>query len=226
MHDNSAKMEVPFEVLIQGPSGSRFVRSLLPFESIKESSDPKKRSTISIFHPDETNEMYGFAGMEADHKASKRQTNSETPAKIVAEANDDAIKTVESSSTEGSNVSVAEIEVKTDATEAAPESSTLESTSAAAIADHKVKRDTASDVPSENIAEIEAKAEAGESVDANGDAATTEPTVGLGLPILSPLLALKTLPLGIKAVNLEALKAQLKVQKGNLTNFRRFPFTI
>lgn len=54
MQNDCAKTNVPFEVLIQGPSGNRFVRSLLTEDSIaRQPNDPQQRSTVSIFKPDE-----------------------------------------------------------------------------------------------------------------------------------------------------------------------------
>lgn len=201
MHENCAKNNAPFEVLIQGPAGSRFVRSLLPMDSIEESSDPKKRSTISIFHPDENKEIYGFAENQADRKLLKRETETDTPAKVIDEKDNsehtEQPKDAESSSTTEASTDKpqedqkvkrdleAEVPAKEAAeptdeatTPAAPanseaSSSTTEKASEKTDDEHKVKRD-APEVPSENIAEIEAKAEAGES--ASSDASTTEPT--------------------------------------------------
>lgn len=271
MHENCAKNQAPFEVLIQGPAGSRFVRSLLPMDSLEESSDPKKRSTISIFHPDENKEIYGFAENQADRKLLKRETETDTPAKVIDEKDDsehttaapEQPKDAESSSTteastdkpqedqkvkrdlEAENpAKEAEVPAKEAAeptdeatTPAAPATSeaspsTTEKASEKTDDERKVKRD-APEVPSENIAEIEAKAEAGEN--GSSDASTTEPTgknilfyisnilfsyiyslftVGVGLPILSPILALKTLPLQNAAINLAVLKNNLKLKAG------------
>lgn len=261
MHENCAKNQAPFEVLIQGPAGSRFVRSLLPMDSLEESSDPKKRSTISIFHPDENKEIYGFAENQADRKLLKRETETDTPAKDDSEQKtaapeqpkdaESSSSTTEEASTDKPQVdqkvkreSEAEVPAKEAAeptdeatTPAAPANSEAspsptEKASEKTDDERKVKRD-APEVPSENIAEIEAKAEAGES--ASSDASTTEPTgknilfyisnilfsniyflftVGVGLPILSPILALKTLPLQAKAINLAVLKNNLKLKAG------------
>lgn len=58
MKNNCKKLELPFEVLIQGPNVNRMVRSLLyanpDEETCNQSSEPmqKKRSTISIYKPD------------------------------------------------------------------------------------------------------------------------------------------------------------------------------
>lgn len=58
MKSNCKKLELPFEVLIQGPNINRMVRSLLyadPNEEVciqSSESNQKKRSTISIYKPD------------------------------------------------------------------------------------------------------------------------------------------------------------------------------
>lgn len=53
VQNNCEKEATPFEVLIQGPSGSRFVRSLVLADANahKEPIDPTYVSTISIFQP-------------------------------------------------------------------------------------------------------------------------------------------------------------------------------
>lgn len=53
VQNNCEKSAVPFEVLIQGPSGSRFVRSLVLADANarKEPINPSYVSTISIFQP-------------------------------------------------------------------------------------------------------------------------------------------------------------------------------
>lgn len=59
MQSNCQKMKLPFEVLIQGPSGNRFIRSLIHadpnYENIFETEPEarKTRSTISIYRPAE-----------------------------------------------------------------------------------------------------------------------------------------------------------------------------
>ncbi|KAG4077533.1 hypothetical protein HA402_002960 [Bradysia odoriphaga] len=59
MKSNCKKLELPFEVLIQGPNVNRMVRSLLyanPDEEVcaqSSESNQKKRSTISIYKPNE-----------------------------------------------------------------------------------------------------------------------------------------------------------------------------
>lgn len=63
MQSNCQKLKLPFEVLIQGPSGNRFVRSLLSYDPQHMSHDDdmpaeddeqrKTRSTISIYRPEE-----------------------------------------------------------------------------------------------------------------------------------------------------------------------------
>ncbi|XP_037044706.1 uncharacterized protein LOC119080446 [Bradysia coprophila] len=59
MKSNCKKLELPFEVLIQGPNANRMVRSLLyanPDEEVcvqSSESNQKKRSTISIYKPNE-----------------------------------------------------------------------------------------------------------------------------------------------------------------------------
>lgn len=238
MHDNCAKAKAPFEVLIQGPAGNRFVRSLLPSDLMNESNDPKKRSTISIFHPDENKDVFAYADSEADRKLMKRESETETPSKLAAdEAKDaeatstaapEAAKSNESASTteapkkadqadaehkvkrDSENEAKSESEAKSDSaddsnTTPADNSSTTEAATAKPAGEHKVKRDTATDLI-ENIAEIEAKAEAGESV--LPEAAATEPTVGLALPVAPALLPLKA--------KIQALKTQLIGYKGKI----------
>lgn len=53
MQNNCEKSGAQFEVLIQGPSGSRFVRSLVlaDADAHKEPIDPTHVSTISVFQP-------------------------------------------------------------------------------------------------------------------------------------------------------------------------------
>lgn len=59
MQSNCQKMKLPFEVLIQGPSGNRFIRSLIHadpnYENLFEAApeERKTRSTISIYRPAE-----------------------------------------------------------------------------------------------------------------------------------------------------------------------------
>lgn len=48
MQKKAEILEAPYEVLIQGPTGSRFVRGLLTESQV---ADPKKRSTISVYQP-------------------------------------------------------------------------------------------------------------------------------------------------------------------------------
>lgn len=204
MHDNCAKSQAPFEVLIQGPVGSRFVRSLLPMESFNESSDPKKRSTISIFHPDENKEIYGYD--DNDRKLIKRESESETPAKAAAAVETEAKQDVDN--VEAAEPTVAESNDKE--SPAADASKDIASCPAEKVvdapcdgpdspkaeADHKVKRDVV-----ENIAEIEAKAE-----DAEKDAEDKQ--VGQALPF-APLLP--GFPIGDR---FSALRAQLETQRG------------
>lgn len=60
MKSNCKKLELPFEVLIQGPNVNRMVRSLLYTDTAEDTcescelpeSNQKKRSTISIYKPD------------------------------------------------------------------------------------------------------------------------------------------------------------------------------
>lgn len=59
MQKNCEKLKLPFEVLIQGPSGDRFIRSLINadpvYESILEAEpqeERKTRSTITIYRPE------------------------------------------------------------------------------------------------------------------------------------------------------------------------------
>lgn len=58
MKSNCKKLELPFEVLIQGPNANRMVRSLLYADPNQEAcaksseSNVNKRSTISIYRPD------------------------------------------------------------------------------------------------------------------------------------------------------------------------------
>lgn len=63
MKSNCKKMELPFEVMIQGPNVNRMVRSLLYADPAEENcvksseSNQKKRSTISIYKPDEVQQQ-------------------------------------------------------------------------------------------------------------------------------------------------------------------------
>lgn len=55
MQNNCEKSGAPFEVLIQGPSGSRFIRSLVlaDVDAPVVPVDPKDVSTISVFQPND-----------------------------------------------------------------------------------------------------------------------------------------------------------------------------
>lgn len=86
MQENSEKLQLPFEVLIQGPVSNRFVRSLLKTEAdedevcLKDNNQLKRRSTISIYRPDQitqqivelkepkfsSDEDDGFVGMASE----------------------------------------------------------------------------------------------------------------------------------------------------------------
>lgn len=65
MQNNCEKNKAPFEVLVQGPSGSRFVRDLLAKDANahKESVNPKNIATISVFQPN------------GNRKLTKREAN-------------------------------------------------------------------------------------------------------------------------------------------------------
>lgn len=93
MQNNCEKFNLPFEVLIQGPSGNRFVRSLLAAEeninkSTAEPVDPKARSTIIVYQPNENAER------NAD---SKPETIPEEP---IAEKQDVDVITSEAKTTD------------------------------------------------------------------------------------------------------------------------------
>lgn len=77
MQSNCQKLKLPFEVLIQGPSGNRFVRALLLSEndsSMRSESDVgvrKARSTISIYKPEEKNPKNGIESITPNESTTK-----------------------------------------------------------------------------------------------------------------------------------------------------------
>lgn len=79
MQSNCQKMKLPFEVLIQGPSGNRFVRSLLAAETETKTLipitdvDQRSRSTISIYKPAESR-----MGFEIVTPAQQQEMESKT----------------------------------------------------------------------------------------------------------------------------------------------------
>lgn len=67
MQNNCEKSKAPFEVLIQGPGGSRFVRGLVAQDANahEELVNPKNIATISVFQPN------------GNRKLAKRAANAE-----------------------------------------------------------------------------------------------------------------------------------------------------
>lgn len=80
MKSNCKKLNLPFEVLIQGPNVNRMVRSLLyahPSEDVciqKSESNPKKRSTISIYKPDVIEQQDEILPVPTPHKDEGHDT--------------------------------------------------------------------------------------------------------------------------------------------------------
>lgn len=76
MQNNCQKLKLPFEVLIQGPSGNRFIRDMISADPVYEGMynsekdvDRKTRSTISIYRPEENAEFEQYLQqLEADHQ--------------------------------------------------------------------------------------------------------------------------------------------------------------
>lgn len=75
MQNNCEKFNLPFEVLIQGPSGNRFVRSLMSADEsaskLEEPTDSKVRSSISIYQPSENNERIAREAEKLIEEAEK-----------------------------------------------------------------------------------------------------------------------------------------------------------
>lgn len=269
MQNNCQKSNTPFEVLIQGPTGSRFVRSLLTDDSVAAKEiDPKNRSTVSIFKPDENKEVKAeeSAPVETaeqnkddeskdekakdDENAKKdektkrdvKQEDSENKkdSKSDAEKSKDDAK-VDELPKEDKNAKDEEKpkgdeQSKTDEAkkDTAPEEAKKESASEEPKKDdetEKPKADEATTKPSESDKKLKRKRGAdddnsqvvinsqsqdnGASDATKSDASdaktnsdgTTDPTVGLALPGLIPPL------IGLKGINLGALKTQLALQK-------------
>lgn len=92
MQNNCEKSRTPYEVLIQGPVGSRFVRSLLSDDSkAQKATNPNQRSSITIFKPEDNKESVPAAEIESADKAktdeaakddAKAKDVEEVPAKI------------------------------------------------------------------------------------------------------------------------------------------------
>ncbi|XP_055313840.1 uncharacterized protein LOC129575047 [Sitodiplosis mosellana] len=271
MQKKCEKLHVPYEVLIQGPAGSRFVRSLLTEDSIAlKATNPKKRSSVSIFKPDENKdnkevtpeesapaadadkakETEVFAGTDV----AKKDVKVTEEIKIVDEVKADEMtpkadeKTKrevdnkedgKSSDSEQAKDEAAEepkigesIETPKEA-ESADKPKDKEATEAASGAemDNAEKKLKKRDAETSEIQEAldEATKESGaDAVNSNGDtkadtdvAPTTEPSVGLALPIVPPILGL--LPLQLGALNLDVLKTNMKLGKGVLIDAKLAP---
>lgn len=80
MKSNCKKLELPFEVLIQGPNVNRMVRSLLYADPEEEAcvqsskSNEKKRSTISIYKPDGSEQRDEILSAPVAHKVDEERT--------------------------------------------------------------------------------------------------------------------------------------------------------
>lgn len=250
MQNNCEKMHLPYEVLIQGPSGSRFVRSLLQEEGNSlTATNPKKRSTISVFKPD-TKESAPAAEIESadkvkadepaqdDVKEGKINVDQPTEAEknIEVKTNEEKTKRDVADDKEDSK-SNAEDKAKTDekadeGEEAKKEESpeepkkSDESTDKPSKAEKDVAKKLKKRDADEELQETVGPANAGAPADD-----TKEPTVGLALPIVPPLIALKTLPIGVAAgalpIHLAALRSRIDLHKGeSLTFFLYFSIFI
>lgn len=86
MQSNCKKLQLPFEVLIQGPTDNRFVRSLLyadpdaPNVCMKADTVRRKvRSTISIYRPNEENQEEKTLQSFEDKNLSENLSKSKIP---------------------------------------------------------------------------------------------------------------------------------------------------
>lgn len=68
MQDKCESAQSPYQVLIQGPTGSRFVRSLMASDP---PADPKSRLTISVFQPSKADEQAVDVSPSEKHSSSK-----------------------------------------------------------------------------------------------------------------------------------------------------------
>lgn len=103
MQSNCQKLKLPFEVLIQGPSGNRFVRSLLAADTDAhalledlDAIDRRSRSTISIYKPEDqvaesTDEFYKQIDQEPEqreHEILSAKTEDESSNSAYSQATD------------------------------------------------------------------------------------------------------------------------------------------
>lgn len=260
MQNNCEKSRIPYEVLIQGPTGSRFVRSLLSDDSMaQKATDPKKRSTISIFKPDEKEQSVPATEIEAADK-SKTEEPAKDDAKVdvnVPEKDEQPAKSgnqdeaakedVKSNNEEKAKRDVDKAEAKEDAKISADETCIADKTPESVDAkkekvpedpknaddaeqlkaeesadkqkdgEKKLKKRDADDELAESVVDpTDVAKNEGDSSKTNDG--TTEPTVGLALPIVPPLIGLKPLVpglIGLKvAPAIAALKAQIDIKKG------------
>lgn len=94
MKSNCKKLDLPFEVLIQGPNVNRMVRSLLyadPSEEVciqSAESNQKKRSTISIYKPDEKEQQDKILSVPTSHKDEAHNVHhDDSPIQIIVAQN-------------------------------------------------------------------------------------------------------------------------------------------
>lgn len=217
MQNNIEKSQLPYDVLMQGAKGRRFVRSALPEEPASE---------VKIESADKTK----------TEEPAKDDVKNKEAGKTTPVLNVDIVLGADGKPL----VKVSEEKIKRDVpddkgdskTNAEDKSKTDEAAKKEESPQEPKKDDESADKPSEmdkGAAKKLKKRDANEELqetDAASDGApadsTTEPTVGIALPILPPLLALKTLPIGLNAgvlpLNLAGLKAQLQVKKSKYSN--------
>lgn len=194
MQNNGEKMQAPFEILIQGPSGNRFVRSLISADetaSTTEQENPKARSTISVYQPDDKKHAEESPAQHAIHSEAKPEEHHH---KTTTEQ--EATQTIEQ-------------QVSTTSEKAPLRKRDAMDTDAL---DETVAGDAAA--IDENTSGSNAR-----SQDAAATAVAADPTVGaifpgLPLPIIPPILAGPLAALKLKALNIGVLKNNLKNKIG------------
>ncbi|XP_031622310.1 RNA polymerase-associated protein LEO1-like [Contarinia nasturtii] len=200
MQANCEEANIPFQVLIQGQSGSRFVRSLLSEDSVaRKATDPKKRSTITIFSPKEEEESVAVETVEAIAESPEAESK----------AADESQQTEDKSADDESS------------------SKSRDADEDKKLNKREADSDSDSDSADESgVAAVIELADNDSSKDGSKkDESSTEPTVGQALLPLAPL-GLKFLPLQLGAINLGAFRTNLGLQKNLLKTNTLLPLQV